>query len=937
MSDYNLYNGIGTSNNGDTLPYQMDSLSVKKTDKWKRNTLDFLYNKAKKQIRQNLVFVDVKRMTEGDFVVRSVDIEKTLYGDEAQQLKKLTNDVGLPTHLKNFDILGMMVHAIESVFGELDDKYRAETTDEIFTNQFIEEKTKRLHKNMEQIIQLLVKSTLIENGLDPDKQDFQSEEERQQYQQQIEAEIQKINKEDIEGDLAKNFKVIATEWANNVLVRDSKHFNLLTRDKNRLADYIRTGRWFRHYRVGYDYYDIEDWNPEEVFFSQNSNTEFPQDCEYIGRLTAGSITDLIAKFGHLMTSKQQEIIGNYWGTKGDYKKDGSSLTGGVTSENGLPFATNYIVPFENYFDHQVNTQMEDYLGSPLAKTTHTDANGVSYEERHWMPRAGSFDTGTARNYAQYYRNDIQVTSSQIEYMETYWTSFEKTGILIYKNELGVVDIKQVTEDLMGEFIQENNIKVKSNVSLNEMQEALRDDDLEQYVGTLSWQNLPKEYYGVLIKSGNSFPMKEDMILWAKPMEQQITGKSNYFETIKPIGGYIGKSPIIKSLPYQQLYNICLNQISELMADEPGTFFSLDVNAIPSEYKTDESTEEGLFNLMDTIKLTKLLPLNLSRSNMEGNVAYPNVFQRNEVIFASQVQYRQQMAEYFKQQAFAQLGVTQQLLGQMVNFETATGTKQNAVYTNALITSLLDDFISSKVFANEIHIAVAQIAESSGKIDRKMTNTDGMNVFIDIMAEDGEYFPLRKIGVSAASNSKDRPIVRYLQEMLIADNTIQKDFSDIVDIVTNPYSLKLKQIAREMRARTDQKTQEERQFQDAQQTKQIEANAAEQQKFREHELAKIDKKGEWDYKAELLTAVGRDSASTKEDNIGDILSIYDRNLKQISIEQDKEVRMQEISRKMNMDESTKNIEAEKLKLKQEELGLKSRQLASQEYIATINKN
>jgi hypothetical protein len=937
MSDYNLYNGISTSNNGDTLPYQMDSLSVKKTDKWKRNTLDFLYNKAKKQIRQNLVFVDVKRMTEGDFVVRSVDIEKTLYGDEAQQLKKLTNDVGLPTHLKNFDILGMMVHAIESVFGELDDKYRAETTDEIFTNQFIEEKTKRLHKNIEQIIQLLVKSTLIENGLDPDKQDFQSEEERQQYQQQIEAEIQKINKEDIEGDLAKNFKVIATEWANNVLVRDSKHFNLLTRDKNRLADYIRTGRWFRHYRAGYDYYDIEDWNPEEVFFSQNSNTEFPQDCEYIGRLTAGSITDIIAKFGHLMTSRQQEIIGNYWGTKGDYKKDGSSLTGGVTSESGLPFATNYIVPFENYFDHQVNTQMEDYLGSPLAKTTHTDANGVSYEERHWMPRAGSFDTGTARNYAQYYRNDIQVTNSQIEYMETYWTSFEKTGILIYKNELGVVDIKQVTEDLMGEFIQENNIKVKSNVSLNEMQEALRDDDLEQYVGTLSWQNLPKEYYGVLIKSGNSFPMKEDMILWAKPMEQQITGKSNYFETKKPIGGYIGKSPIIKSLPYQQLYNICLNQISELMADEPGTFFSLDINAIPSEYKTDENTEEGLFNLMDTIKLTKLLPLNLSRSNMEGNVAYPNVFQRNEVIFASQVQYRQQMAEYFKQQAFAQLGVTQQLLGQMVNFETATGTKQNAVYTNALITSLLDDFISSKVFANEIHIAVAQIAESSGKIDRKMTNTDGMNVFIDIMAEDGEYFPLRKIGVSAASNSKDRPIVRYLQEMLISDNTIQKDFSDIVDIVTNPYSLKLRQIAREMRTRTDQKTQEERQFQDAQQTKQIEANAAEQQKFREHELAKIDKKGEWDYKAELLTAVGRDSASTKEDNIGDILSIYDRNLKQISIEQDKEVRMQEISRKMNMDESTKNIEAEKLKLKQEELGLKSRQLASQEYIATINKN
>ena len=100
---------------------------------------------------------------------------------------------------------------------------------------------------------------------------------------------------------------------------------------------------------------------------------------------------------------------------------------------------------------------------------------------------------------------------------------------------------------------------------------------------------------------------------------------------------------------------------------------------------------------------------------------------------------------------------------------------------------------------------------------------------------------------------------------------------------------------------------------------------------------IDRKGEWDYKSELLTAVGRDSASTKEDNIGDILSIYDRNLKQTAIEQDGDVRRQEIARKMDMDESTKNIEKEKLRLKQEELKLKNRQINSQEYIATVNKN
>ena len=172
---------------------------------------------------------------------------------------------------------------------------------------------------------------------------------------------------------------------------------------------------------------------------------------------------------------------------------------------------------------------------------------------------------------------------------------------------------------------------------------------------------------------------------------------------------------------------------------------------------------------------------------------------------------------------------------------------------------------------------------------------------------------------------------------MADNTIQKDFNDVVNIAMLQNSMALKQYGREMRTRTDQKTQEERQFQDAQQTKALEANAAEQEAIRQHQLTMIDRKGEWDYKSELLTAVGRDSASTKEDNIGDILSIYDRNLKASAIEQDGDVRRQEIARKMDMDESTKNIEKEKLRLKQEELKLKNRQINSQEYIATVNKN
>ena len=932
MSEYNVFKNIGSSSGHRTLPVQTLP-KARKTKEWLKTTVDFLYNEAVRQKRQNLVFSKVRRMTEGDFVYESVDIEKTLYGDEAQQLKKLTNDAPLPTHLKHFDFLGIIANAIESVFAELDDKYRVIAIDETSTNEYIRARTENLHKYAQALFQAEVNKMLLANGINPDRTEFNSEEEKQAYIQQLDVEVQKYTPEEFEKTLSKNFKVLATEWANNVLIRDKEKFYLDTEDRDRLIDYILTGRWFRHYRVGYDYYDVEDWMPEEVFFSQYTNTKFPQKSEFIGRLTNLSITDTIAKHGHLMTTKQQEKIGDFFNQGTDFKK-GIYPFNNESGDVGQPFATNYIVPFNNYFDHQVNLQMESFLGVPLAQTMKDNGE----VERHWIPRAGSMQAGLGNGFAQHYRNDIDVSSSTIEVMEVYWTSFELMGILIYRNEVGALDIKQVSEELMKDFIREYDIKVKRNVSLEEMQSTLRRGELEEYENTITWHYLPQSWYAVVLKQNNGVVLDEDMILWGKATEQQIRGNSDYYEIMHPVGGIITKSTITKAFPYQQLHNICLNQISELLADEPGTFYSFDINAIPDDLKGDQDTEEALFTIMDTIKLTKMLPVNLSRQQMQGNVAFPNIFQKNEVVFANQVQYRREMAEYFKQQAFSQIGITPQLLGAPINAETAEGVKQQATATYALINNIIDDFTSSKARANELHIAIAQICEVNGKSSARLVqNSDGANIFIDILAEDGEYFPLRKLSIQPAASSKDRPVVKFLQNMLMSDNTIQKDFSDIVDIFTNPHTLKLKQIAREMRMRQEGMQQQDKQFQDSQLTKQIEAQKQNLADDRKHQVDLVNLKGEWQYKEAYLTALGRDATSTKDDNQPDIQRAYELNLKESAIIQDGEIRRAEIERKMNMDETTKKVELEKLKQKAEEIRLKNRQIASNEYIATINKN
>lgn len=931
MSDYSIYKGINNGSTQRNMPVQRLP-EKKKKGAWLEAMADFFYFQAINQRRRNSVFSDIRKMTQGDFVYRSVDIEQTLSPELKKEYRTLTSDTAIPTHLKHFDFLGIIANAIKSVFSETDSKYRVESNDEYFTNDYIREKTERLNQYAQRLFKLEIDKMLLNRGINPNQTEFSSEEERQQYIQQLEEEVKKFTPEEIEKDLSKNFKVMATEWANNILTADKEKFSLEQRDGDRLVDYILTGRWFRHYKVGYDYYDIEDWEVEEVFFSEYADTKYPQDCEYIGRISEMSITNALSKYGYMMTPSQQNDLGDYWGQGDDYKMGITPLSSGSPEGIGLPFAENYIMPFHNYLDHNVNLQMEAALGAPLAQTKMENGDVV----RHWMPRAGTIHGNTSKGLSQQLRSDILVSNATVEVMEVYWTSQEKFGVLIYENEVGQIDIETTTEDLLKEFIDKYQIKTK-NISLDELQRAFTSGNLSDYVNTITWHWKPQSRYMVVIKSNNSLTIKKDLVLGGKPITQQIKGDSNIYQVKHPVGGLITNSVIKKAFPFQQLHNICLNQVSELLADELGVFHSVDINALPAEYK-DQSTEEALDSLTDTIRRTRLLPTDPSRTNLQGSSVYPNLFQRNEVVFATQVQYRQVMADYFKNQGFQQVGVTQQMLGTPTTYETKEGVQQQASASYALMSNIIDEFNVSKAKANELHIAIAQICETNGKASNRIVkNSDGTNVFIDILSEDPDYFPFRRINVLPVGVASDRAVVKGLQQMLMSDNTIQKDFSDLVDIFTNPYALKLKQIAKQMRQKTEKATLEDRQFQSEQLDKQIEANAQQQKEIRDHEVNLANIKGEWQLKGDYLVALGRDSASTKTDDFDQITKAYQTSLKEKAIDFDIEMKNKELNRKINSDNISKEIESEKIRLKAEEIRLRKEKLINDKFIATINKN
>jgi hypothetical protein len=940
--DYQLFNGIGNGS-PKTIPVQTLP-QKKKTPKWEKATMDALESEGIQQLHKNIVFRESRKMIEGEFTYQAVDMESPMnlpWFDK--EVRKMRNDLKIPTYLKHFDFIGIIVNAIVGIYRPMDNRYRVESQDEYSTNEWIRQKTEGLHKYAAAVLEQEVNKMLLSNGLDPQKNDFESEEEQQAYQQQLSETVKNYTPSEIEKNLSKNFKVLATEWAQNTLTADLKRFELEDKDSENLIDYILTGRFFRHYRVGYDNYSIESWMPEETFFDQNVLSKYPQDGEYVGKITSMTVSQVLSTYGHLMTTKQMELIGNYWAQDTKYEGGGES-SGGTFLDNVFP--KQRVVPFHNYYDHQINLQMESALGIPMGEKLVANSDGSLSKQDTYLPRQENDFNGTFHSgyHSRYLRDDIDVRLDTIRVTEVYWRSQKRIGILIYENSLGSLSIEEVTDDLFDDFLKDNEIKKLRDITIDELQNSLRRYDLgetsalDEYINTITYIYIPEVWHGIKIK-GNAATIKDDIYLQVKPLDYQIKGDSNYFDVRLPVSGIITNGIIKKILPYQQLHNIAMNQITELLEKELGVFFSFDVNALPSEYQ-DETTEESVYRIRDLIKDSALLPLDPSRQNTSNNISNPNIFQKQEIVYATQVQYRWQLAQDYKNEAFGQLGITPQILGAPSTYETAEGVKQGAQATYSLLTPLMEKFNTAKNKGMEVHLAVAQYCETNGKsVATIMRKGDGEQAFLNILKEDPELFPLRKLSIMPITSSKDAKAVEMIRSIVMNDNTFEKDLGDIIEIMTNPVIVEIQQAAYDMRKRKQKAVEEERAFQSEQSDKLIASEDKRLKDERDNEIELERMGNETAIEVAQLSAYGRLGDKQVTD-----MAMYDRvdALAQNSIQNTfkaEELKLKQTSAtsKIAEDRENRKIKLAELIGKSEDRRLKEKQLDIQMTSAIINKN
>lgn len=893
--------------------------SSKKNKKWKKDCMDALENIGMIQMRENAEFKDIYQMLDGKLSYMEVkDMMPQL-----REIAELREDMKIPTFFKHYDLLGTVANAFIGWLTQLGDKYHVEGTDENEVNEYLYTKSYLLTSYLQQEWDRILQQRLVQMGIDPNLNEFETEEEGQAYIQEVQNIKISLTPPAIEQYMNSNWKSIAAKYGDATLKADRERFSMDDIDIQNFRDYIATGRCFRNHFVGYDYYKPEAWSPLNTFYSKTLDSKFPQYGEYIGRIHYMTHGQVISRYGQRLTASQKKkIIGgnNPFGSNG--------VDESQKKYSAIPQYKGDLLPFEGYHDYQNGKAIEDLYGVPIGRRHSIGKDGKEEVTPRFLPDL--FGNGRANlRWADHLSLDGNVRTDMYQVTEAYWISYDRVFVITYQDESGLVTQEIVTDELLPEFLEENGLK-KVKIT---MQEANDDPQVNTYFE----EYVPRARYGVKISGGVLF--NDPIYLDCEPIEKQLKGDGNMYDTLLPVSGYIGESILMKAYPWQFRYNLELNTLQNIEEKEIGKFLLTDINFIPSEYNEYGDTEDAMWHLIEVAKNIGLAALDTSRLNQQGTGGTPfNQFAVYNMAETDRIKQKIELAENAKRNLFEQFGLTQQLLNTPTGYETAEGIKQGQNSQLLQMMPIYSGFDTFKKKTLEIHLDTAQQCDEDRKDISILYRKNDLSLAFLKMNTEG--LSLKKLGVRAVSNSKNAKKLEQLRQVFynIYANGQGSDVLDLANIMTAESIVELEEAAEKARLRADQVNQ--RAFQEQQQLQQQAAEIKEQADSIAHERDKelIVVKGEIDLRKAAINAAGRaadkDSDQTSLDFVRDMADI---NIRKAEMEKDETIRNKEIEEQRADREYRKQKDDADRQLKERALDLRERERGTKEFTSLINKN
>lgn len=882
----------------DALPVQMLPLNEKDAD-WKKACLDSLESIGRKQFLENINILENYRIVNNELLYNHY-----VFSDSVTDLAQMAvKEFDLPPYLRHYDITRKIINVLSGEYQKRPDIFRVAAVDEFSENEYLRQKGDLLKQTVVSQIQERIQQQLRAEGLDPNRQDFSSQEEQQQYQQQVQEETQKLTPSEIEDYMREKYRAVPERWGEMVINLDKQRFNTPELEMQEFEDMLICDRAYRHFYLKANGlgYAQETWNPIRVFFHKSPDIRYVEDGDYVGRVFYLSITEIINRYGHKMSKKDLENL------YGDYLK--KKKFGGA--EYSFFQATN--VPFENYPEYARTLQ------------------AFGYDPHTGVPFTGSFGNFTSQDV------DVLFNSSSTTYnlqgltqaTEAYWRSQKKVGFLIMKDP--------ETGEIVEEIVDETYI-------IPDWIEEVEDDpsyeDFVYYpqkkINTIRWTWVNEVWGGIKINAVTS-ETPGGVYIDIKPLPFQFKGDLNPYEVKLPVCGAIFNNRNAKSMslvdmmkPYQILYNVFMNRIYQLASTEIGKVLLLDPRMIPND--KDWGGEKNLEKWRTIAREYKIGQIDTSPGARAGGMQF-NQFTVQDLREFDNIKASIEIARMIEEQAMFQVGITQQRLGIVQASESATGVQQSVQNSYAQTESYFTKFSNYKRRVLQMNLDIAQYCAATNRdMTLSLIQDDMSRQFIQM---NGIELLTSDLGIRVFNSQELLRQNEMIKQLIMKNNTANASMSALAAAIYTESPAKLIGILKGMEE--DIKKAKQAQYEHDEQMQQAKLEA---------EQLKVDKQNAWqaeqnelDREARLrekMVSVVNFDTDTADNGQIDVLNIGKLEIEKQRLQADKIANQQAASSKLLEIANKQSLDKQKLAHDKEIAELdrrtKDRELASREKVA-----
>lgn len=778
-----------------SLPQQMIPLKKKlaKTKEGEKSfgeeCMDALENIGRQQYQQNLKLIENYEMIKGRFIY-SHYFQTEGYDST---LTKLASEFELPISLRHYDIISPIINTLSGEYQKRPDTFKVRQMGEAATNEYLRTKTNFLQKYVFSKIDAEISKRLLEEGMDPERDDFNTEEEAAAYQEQIQQAKQQLTPPEIEKFMNTDFATLAELWAEHERQFAKEYFNLPEKEKVEFEDMLISDRAFRHFHLtpGGLGWSQETWNPVNTFIHESAENNQVEDGDYVGRVLYLSLNTILDKYGHLMSKKEFDML------SGD---ESGKKTKWADSQFDWVY-DNYFVPFQGYptYDimrHAWNNNKESRPGE--------------------IPQLDQsfFENVSTGNYFNERPGYFFVT-------EAYWMSQKR----IYK----ITTLDEETQQILVNIVDENYVIPKEMV---ESKNIFADDhDINTYVET--W--IPECWKGLKINTAADQNLKTDIYLAIGPNDFQFKGEGNIYGSKLPVCGQRfsvrnsrSMSLVDMAKPHQIGYNVCMNQLYQLAEKEIGMFVVMDVNMFPDA--KDWGGEDAWDKWMLMAKNMGLMPADTSPQNIQNSLAATGGFLPKVINLdlASQMISRMNMAKFYEEQCMKQVGFNQYRLGSFAQSSTATGIQQGQQASYSQTESYFTNFSNYLRRCITMALGMAQHVQSN-KEELIFTHIKG-DLSKALIKISGSDIMMAELGVLVSNSQEHIRQLEMVRQYALSNATGALTSVDVADIImmNSPKEIRRQLEISYQKIQEQQQAQQQAQQQMGQQANELKALEIEKQ-------------------------------------------------------------------------------------------------------------